>query len=69
MAADVQDWLDGTMPTYGWILIGDETAVQTAKKYHSADSLTATAGQRPHLVIRYLPTTAVEETEWMNYNQ
>jgi len=67
LAQNVQDWLDGVADNYGWIVIGDEVAAQTAKRYHSADSTTAVAGQRPRLVVRYLSPTSVSSNLWSAY--
>ncbi len=37
MVADVQDWLDSPLDNYGWILVGDGFAVQTAKRLDSRE--------------------------------
>ncbi|MCP3918153.1 MAG: DNRLRE domain-containing protein [bacterium] len=51
---DVQAWVDGTEPNYGWILKhGDENAVQTAKRIASREY--ATSAWRPALTIIYSP--------------
>ncbi len=38
MVDDVQDWIDGTTPNYGWILVGDETAPGTAVRMNSREN-------------------------------
>ena len=53
MTQDVQSWLDDPASNNGWMLAGDETRTQTAKRYDSreiADSLL-----RPALEIVYTP--------------
>lgn len=53
MAADVQKWIDGSAGNFGWMLIGDEVALNTAKKFAS-DEWDAIE-QRPQLVIEFTP--------------
>ena len=56
MVADLQGWLDGASPNYGWGILGNETANQTAKRFVSPDSAsldTAPANVPPSLVISY----------------
>jgi hypothetical protein len=56
LTADVQDWLDNPSNNYGWILIGDETTNQTAKRFASRENTTALM---PSLSITYsIPCTA-----------
>jgi len=55
LVADVQAWVDGTAENFGWILIGNESALQTTKRFNSADNTTVSAGQRPRLTVSYLP--------------
>ena len=38
MTADVQDWLDAPGYNYGWILVGNETEVQTTKRFDSREN-------------------------------
>jgi hypothetical protein len=61
---DVQDWLSGATSNNGWILIGDESAATTAKRYFSSENISALEGQRPRLTLRYLLSTGVPETTW-----
>lgn len=49
MAADVQGWLDTPATNFGWIMLGDESASATAKRYDARES-TAT---RPTLTVYY----------------
>lgn len=53
LTADVQDWLDGR-PNHGWLLKGDETQNQTARKFASREN-PAQAAIQPRLSITYLP--------------
>ncbi|MCX6137867.1 MAG: DNRLRE domain-containing protein, partial [Ignavibacteriales bacterium] len=57
LVADVQQWLDTPAVNYGWIVIGDESANATAKRFESRDN--ATAANRPSLKITYNTTTSV----------
>lgn len=51
MATDVEAWIATPATNFGWILIGDEVTLQTAKKFASKESVTA--GLRPVLVVEY----------------
>jgi hypothetical protein len=51
MVADVQSWLDDPTSNHGWILIGDEQAPKTVKRFESRESPHA-AGQ-PRLVVEF----------------
>ena len=51
MVADVQSWLDGGSPNFGWILIGQEGQQRTAKRFDSRQGLDA--ARRPALTIDY----------------
>lgn len=53
MASDVQNWIDGSLPNDGWILIGDESGSSTSKRYNSADNTEAPSVERPRLIISY----------------
>lgn len=57
MLADLQSWLANPAANFGWTLIGDESAGQTAKRLNSSESTTA-PNVPPSLVIEY---TAVPE--------
>ena len=48
LVADVQRWLDDPTSDHGWILVGDEVAVQSAKRFSSRDGT-----QPPKLIIGY----------------
>ncbi|QDU83948.1 hypothetical protein Pla163_10490 [Planctomycetes bacterium Pla163] len=53
LVADVQAWLDGTAPDHGWIVLGDESGDQSAKRFDSVDN--PTPANRPSLVITFDP--------------
>jgi len=56
MVDDVQDWIDGTLANYGWVLIGDETAPGTAVRMNSRENVAGT----PVLKVTYdAPTPRV----------
>ncbi len=38
MVSDVQAWLDNQSDALGWMLLGDESASSTAKRFHSSES-------------------------------
>jgi hypothetical protein len=54
MATDVQNWLDGGQPDYGWILIGNEGTNKTAKRFNSSDN----NSDPPDLEINFTPPPA-----------
>jgi hypothetical protein len=52
LVADVQAWLDGTAPNYGWMLKANfDFLTSTAKRWASRES--TTASWRPTLVVEY----------------
>ncbi|GAB4324433.1 MAG: hypothetical protein Kow0074_17420 [Candidatus Zixiibacteriota bacterium] len=51
MVADVQDWLDNPSMNFGWLLLGDESVSQSAKRFDTKEN--ATAGNRPQLLVEY----------------
>ena len=56
MVADVQGWVDDPSQNFGWILIGDESVPQTAKRFDSKDHPTASV--RPTLTVEFDPPAA-----------
>lgn len=57
LIADVQQWLADPSTNFGWTILGDETAGQTAKRFRSGESSTP-----PSLTIEYVipePTSLV----------
>ena len=51
LVADVQGWLDQPTANFGWILLGDEGAKGTAKRFDSRQH--NSAPNRPQLTIEY----------------
>ncbi|NNF42291.1 MAG: DNRLRE domain-containing protein [Phycisphaerales bacterium] len=51
MVADVQSWIDEAGGNFGWILIGNEDAAPTAKRFDSLQNLVAE--RRPKLTVEF----------------
>src|SRR5947207_778513 len=51
MIADVQSWLDNPASNFGWLVLGDETAIATAKRFDTRESASP-----PVLAITYVPS-------------
>jgi spore coat protein A, manganese oxidase len=51
MVADVQSWLDNSSNNFGWIVLGNETLNQTARRFDTKEN--GTVGDRPALTITY----------------
>ena len=51
MVADVQSWVNASASNFGWILLGNETSTQTAKRFASVEN--ATVANRPLLTVTY----------------
>ena len=50
MVADVQSWLDNPATNFGWLVLGDESAIATAKRFDTRESASP-----PVLTIIYRP--------------
>lgn len=50
---DVQRWIDDPATNFGWLLVGNEDEVQTAKRFRSRENLVE--DQRPELILEYIP--------------
>lgn len=61
LAADVQRWIDDPAASFGWILTGEETVANSARRIDSREADPAT---RPALVITYHRETPVREASW-----
>ena len=48
MVADVQSWLDNPASNFGWLVLGDESAIPTSKRFDTRESTTP-----PVLTIEY----------------
>ena len=55
MVTDVQDWLNNPSANFGWIVIGDESASPSAKRFGSKEN--STLANRPKLLVTYTTTT------------
>lgn len=53
MIADVQAFLDSPAGNFGWILLGNESAPQTAKRFATREE--STEALRPRLIVDYTP--------------
>jgi hypothetical protein len=51
--ADVQHWLDAPSASFGWLVLGNESALGTARRFHSRESDADDA--RPALVVEFDP--------------
>jgi hypothetical protein len=50
MRADVQSWLDDPASNFGWLVLGDESAISTAKRFDTRESASP-----PVLTIQFRP--------------
>lgn len=53
MATDVQRWLDEPSSNFGWVVLGNESQGQTAKRFDSREN--AIEANRPTLTIEFTP--------------
>ena len=54
MVADVQAWLDNPAGNFGWVMLGDETTIATAKRFDTRESASP-----PMLTIEFTPAPRV----------
>jgi hypothetical protein len=57
MVADAQSWLDNPASNFGWLVLGDETAIATAKRFDTRESASP-----PMLTIQFTPGPRVMPT-------
>jgi hypothetical protein len=57
MVADVQAWLDNPASNFGWLVLGDESAIATAKRFDTRESASP-----PMLTIEFIPGPRVMPT-------
>ena len=50
MVADVQSWLDNAASNFGWLVLGDESTIATAKRFDTRESASP-----PMLTIQFIP--------------
>lgn len=53
LVADVQAWVANPAANFGWVIVGNESTVVTAKAFHTHEY--ATAEERPALTIGFTP--------------
>jgi hypothetical protein len=63
MLADINAWRTTPANNFGWILIGDETQQQNARRYISSESPT---GMRPRLTITYTAPSGIDDWALLN---
>ena len=51
LVADVETWVANSGSNFGWIVVGDESAQRTAKRFDSREH--GTASRRPQLVVEF----------------
>ncbi len=54
VVGDVQGWIDGSSVNAGWLIRGDEASSTNTRRFASRE--TATAANRPALLVTYLPS-------------
>ena len=57
MVADAQSWLDNAASNFGWLVLDDETAIATAKRFDTRESASP-----PMLTIQFTPGPRVMPT-------
>lgn len=57
MVADVQEWLDNPANNFGWLVLGDESTIATAKRFDTRESASP-----PVLTIQYTPGPRIVPT-------
>lgn len=62
LAADVAYWLGTPAKNYGWLLVGDETTLQTVRRFDSRESA---ASVQPALQITYLAAPLTWRETWL----
>jgi len=60
LVADVQSWVNAPSNNFGWVLVGNETLTQTAKRLASKEN--ATLSDRPILNVQYIPAATPTST-------
>jgi hypothetical protein len=61
LVSDAQSWVDNSAVNFGWILIGDESAAGTSKRFDSREN--PTAANRPKLTIVYTTSTSAADRQ------
>lgn len=63
MVNDVQGWIDDNTTNFGWLLLGDESATATAKRFDTHENITA--ANRPVLTVTYNNIVSLNLTAFM----
>lgn len=61
MVSDVQQWLNTPSTNFGWVVLGNESAGATAKRFDSKEN--GTTANRPILTVTYTTPNAVDENQ------
>ena len=61
MVADVQSWLDTPANNFGWLLLGNESASTTVKRFDTREN--PASAKRPTLTVFYRLQTSVAEQQ------
>jgi len=56
MVADVQEWLDNPASNFGWLVLGDESTIATAKRFDTRESASPPVLTIQYTAPRVLPT-------------
>ncbi len=64
LVTDVQSWVNDPPSNHGWILVGDESVIRTAKRFYSKES--ADTSRFPRLFVTYTPGTIVKSRDSKN---
>lgn len=62
LAADVQSWLSRPATNHGWLLRGEESGLNTARRFESREALEP--ADRPALTIYYTGVTRLRPVAW-----
>ena len=65
MVNDVKGWLDNPSTAFGWLLLGNESTSQTAKRFDTKEN--STADDRPMLTIDYTSTSSAASLAVTNF--
>lgn len=53
ITTDIRGWADGSIPNFGWVLVGDESEIVTAKRFDTREN--PVEANRPTLKLYYQP--------------
>jgi len=56
LVSDVQGWLTNPAGNFGWVLLGDESALSTARRFNSREHIDVAS--RPRLTVTFAPPPA-----------